>query len=96
MTDEEKQAQLDVETYYDDLRALSSTDAGKRFFVYLLHQTGCLRAITKTNAEVYKLAGVQAFGLRLWRDLHAASPDASLDIFDSLMTPEEHQEEELT
>ncbi|MCC8189343.1 MAG: hypothetical protein LIP77_01730 [Planctomycetes bacterium] len=80
-------AALRLAQYRADLAELADTDAGQRFFAQLFAESGCLASVHRQSAEVYRLSGVQAFGLAIWRDLHAANPEASAEIFDALMSP---------
>lgn len=91
MTDREMELRLQI--YMDDLKELTATGAGRRFFAQLFDEGGCLLPNCKNNADVYRLAGRQEFAWKIWRDLHAANPEASLEIFDTLMQPISQEQE---
>lgn len=86
MTPEEFRAYQN-QVYANDLRDIAATDAGKRFFARLFKGTRCLDGIYAKSADVYSATAKQAVGINIWRDLHVANPEASMAIFDDLMTP---------
>ena len=90
MTDEDFAQRIAL--YHSDMQEIANTPAGVRFFAQLFREAGCLQSTHTKSADVYRLTGVQAFGLSIWKDLHASHPEASRTIFDALMTV--HTEED--
>ncbi len=77
----------------DDLKQLADLPEGRRFFARMFAKANCLMPNDKTSAEVYKVAAVQAFALRIWKEIHEVNPEASRLIFDLMMTPPNGEEE---
>ena len=76
-----------------DLDEIAGTSAGTRFFARLFRAANCLESVHTKSAEIYRLSGVQAFALDIWKDLHVSNRQASMMIFDMLMTPPEPETE---
>ncbi len=91
--DVDERSRLQELARMDDLKQIADRPEGRRFFARLFAGARCLSPIYSKSADVYKDAAVQAFALRMWKDIHEGNPEASRLIFDLMMTPADGEEE---
>lgn len=77
--------EAEVQREMNALSRLAATEDGEMFLARLFYQANVLERIHRTSAEVYRLAGVQAFALQYWNEIWRANPAASTRIYQRLM-----------
>lgn len=68
-----------------EMRDVLSTSAGRAVFLRVLDKAGVLSSVDKTSAEVYRQAAQQEFGLDVLKRMYEAHPEASTEVFQTLM-----------
>jgi hypothetical protein len=90
---EEEQDRLWELARLDDLKRIAGRPEGRRFLASMFLAANCFTPIYSKSADVYKDSAVQAFAIRIWKDIHRVNPEASRLIFDTIMTPPGGDEE---
>ncbi len=68
-----------------ELRDVLDTASGRSVFKRLLESAGVFRGIEAKNADVYRLAALQAFGLERLDEMYRAHSGAAMGIVNELM-----------